>query len=186
MLDNQSTNAVECNRKHDHVHCTTRRIKNVNLNAAYIHALADLAGSVALLIAASIIWWKPTWQIADPICSLIFSVMVIVSTFGVIKSTLSVLMEKVPSEVNWDEIYNEICRVQGVSNIHDLHIWYVSHGCPVLSLHAAADNVDRAYYDIKKICHKHKILKMTLQIQSSSFSDGCVTCIQESNFEGVV
>lgn len=185
LLDRQSANTVECIGNHDPAHSTTEKIRNVNLNAAYIHALADLAGSVALLIAASIIWWKPTWQVTDPICSLVVSVMVIISTTGVTKSSLAVLMERVPSGVKWDEIHNAICQVPGVTNVHDLHIWSVSHGSPALSLHAAADNVDQAYHDIKKICHKHNISKIVLQIQSSSYTDGCVTCARESNGGGV-
>ncbi|KAL7503975.1 hypothetical protein ACHAXN_001692 [Cyclotella atomus] len=127
LLDRQSANTVECIGNHDPAHSTTEKIRNVNLNAAYIHALADLAGSVALLIAASIIWWKPTWQVADPMCSLVVSVMVIISTTGVTKSSLAVLMERVPSGVKWDEIHNAICQVPGVTNVHDLHIWSVSH-----------------------------------------------------------
>lgn len=155
---------------------TNKAIWNVNLNAAYIHALSDLAGSVALLIAALIICWRPNWQIADPICTIIVSVIIIFSTAGVIKTSLNVLMEKVPSGVTWDEIHNTICQVYGISNVHELHVWSVSHGSSMLSVHASAENVEQVYNDIKRICDKYNIGKMALQIQPSSSSGGCITC----------
>lgn len=55
----------------------------MNLHAAYLHALADLEQSVALLISCLLIWWKPSSQIADLICTIIFAVIVSFSTVGV-------------------------------------------------------------------------------------------------------
>ena len=66
--------------------------RNVNLHAAYLHVLADLAQSVVVFVAGLIIWYRPTWQITDPICTLIFSILVCWSTVSVIRSSLSVLL----------------------------------------------------------------------------------------------
>jgi zinc transporter 2 len=152
--------------------------RNVNLNAAYIHVLADLAQSAVVLLAGLIIWWKPTWQLADPICTLIFSVMVCYSTMGVIRSSLSVLLEEVPPGVDWNEIFDSISAVKGVSNVHDLHIWSISHGKITLSVHATADNVEQAFSDITKVCHEKKITHLTIQLQPAHMQD-CVTCHNE-------
>ena len=159
----------------------TKTDRNVNLHAAYLHVLADLAQSVIVLLAGLIIWWKPTWQIADPICTLIFSILVCYSTLGPIKSSLSVLLEEVPPGVQWDDIYDAISGVAGVSNVHDLHIWSISHGNFILSVHATAVNVEQAYNDIKRICNKRNISHLTLQIQPSTISDDCVTCTEGSD-----
>jgi zinc transporter 2 len=150
--------------------------RNVNLHAAYIHALADLAQAIAVLIAGVIIWNKPTWQLADPICTLLFSVLIFGSTIGIIKSSLYLLLEKVPPGIQWDEINNAICGVPGVSNVHQLKIWSVSHGEATLSVHATAENVEQAYNEIRDIGSRHHISKLTLQIQPTSISGECVTC----------
>lgn len=147
----------------------------MNLHAAYIHVLADLAQSVVVLIAGLIIWAKPTWQLADPICTLIFSILVCYSTVGVIRSSLSVLLEEVPPGVNWEEIFDSISAVEGVSNVHDLHIWSISHGNFILSVHATAEDTVEAYAAIKKICNEAKISHLTVQLQPSAIDD-CVTC----------
>jgi zinc transporter 2 len=153
--------------------------RNVNLHAAYLHVLADLAQSVVVFVAGLIIWYKPTWQITDPICTLIFSVLVCWSTVNVIRSSLSVLLEEVPPGVEWDEVFDAIKNVQGVSNVHDLHIWSISHGQSCLSVHAAAEDIESAYRDITRLCHKRKITHLTIQLQPATIDD-CVTCIDGS------
>lgn len=152
--------------------------RNVNLHAAYIHVLADLAQSVVVFVAGLIIWAKPTWQITDPICTLIFSILVCYSTIGVIRSSLSVLLEEVPPGVKWNDIYNAIARVDGVSNVHDLHIWSISHGNIILSVHATAENTEQAFRDIKKVCNKSNIHHLTVQLQPTTIGKECVTCTE--------
>lgn len=156
-----------------------KKARNVNLHAAYLHVLADLAQSVVVFVAGLIIWAKPTWQVADPICTLIFSILVCYSTVGVIRSSLSVLLEEVPPGVNWEEIFDAISAVDGVTNVHDLHIWSVSHGNYILSVHGTAQDTEQAYRDIKKLCIKKNITHLTVQLQPSTIDD-CVTCIDGS------
>eukprot|EP00956_Cyclotella_meneghiniana_P006940 scaffold9359_cov49-Cyclotella_meneghiniana.AAC.5 len=148
---------------HSHTNCHSH-------NEAYLHALADLAESVIVLIAGLLIWWKPSWHFADPICTIIFAVIVSFSTVGVIKASVDVLLEKVPQGVDWGETYNAICQVSGVSVVQELHIWSVSHGTSILSVHVLADDIDQAFHDIKKICQERNILKSTLQIRPSNES----------------
>ena len=153
--------------------------RNVNLHAAYLHVLADLTQSVVVFIAGLIIWYNPTWQITDPICTLIFSVLVCWSTGSVIRSSLSVLLEEVPPGVDYDDVFDAIRNVKGISNVHDLHIWSISHGQSCLSVHAAAEDIESAYRDIRKLCHRRKITHLTVQLQPASIED-CVTCIDET------
>ena len=156
-----------------------KKERNVNLHAIYLHVLADLAQSVVVLLAGLIIWWKPTWTMADPICTLIFSILVCYSTVGVIKSSISVLLEEVPPGVNWEEIYDALCNVEGVTNVHDLHIWSISHGNFILSVHATAKESKKAYHDIKKVCNERNIFHLTVQLQPMELED-CVTCTEGS------
>lgn len=151
----------------------------MNLHAAYLHVLADLAQSVVVLIAGLIIYIKPTWQLADPICTLIFSILVCYSTVGVIRSSLSVLLEEVPPGVNWEEIFDAISAVEGVSHVHDLHIWSISHGNYILSVHATAEKSVQAYKDIRKVCNQRNISHLTVQLQPSDVDD-CLTCMEDS------
>jgi len=66
---------------HDHSHepaedAEPEKRRNINVDAAYLHVLGDMLMSVGVIIAATIIWFQPTWKIADPICTYLFSVIV--------------------------------------------------------------------------------------------------------------
>ena len=76
-------------------------------------------------------------------------------------------------------MYDAISSVQGVSNVHDLHIWSISHGHSILSVHGTANDVKQAYHDIKTLCNQKNISHLTVQLQPRTI-DGCVTCSKES------
>jgi len=117
-------------RKHSHSHT------NVNVRAAFIHAIGDLLQSIGVLIAAALIWYdEETFRIADPICTLIFSVIVLFTTVNLMRDLLSVLMESVPSNLDYTEIALALKRLTDVAQVHDLHVWNLSLGKPSLSVH---------------------------------------------------
>lgn len=66
---------------------------DINLRAAFIHVIGDLVQSVGVLIASAFIWYNEDWRIADPICTLFFSVIVVISTIFISKDILRILME---------------------------------------------------------------------------------------------
>ena len=72
---------------------TTEHKQNINVRAAFIHVIGDFIQSVGIFVAAIIIYKKPEWKIADPICTFLFSVLVIFTTFTILRDSLNVLME---------------------------------------------------------------------------------------------
>ena len=152
--------------------------RNINLQAAYLHVMGDLAQSVAVLIAGLVIWVRPDYQVIDPICTLLFCTLVFVSTLRVVRSAIAVLLEEVPPNISWKNVYDSISSVPEVRNVHDLHIWCISHGEPTLSVHCFSANRS-ALSSINDVCKKFGIKHATIQIQEE---DGpCITC---SKLEG--
>lgn len=151
--------------------------ENINLRAAYLHVLGDLAMSVAVLVSGIIIYVWPHLQIVDPICTLIFTLFVFKSTIPVIRSSLSILLNEVPPKVEWLKVFNAISSVPGVYTVHDLHIWSISHGVSALSVHCYADDVSKALLDVQKVCSSHGIKHATIQVQPSDMHP-CVSCGQ--------
>lgn len=78
---------------HAQAHKDDREKENLSIRAAFIHVLGDLIQSVGVLIAALIIWIKPQWRLADPICTIIFSVIVVISTIFISRDIIKILME---------------------------------------------------------------------------------------------
>jgi zinc transporter 2 len=153
----------------------------VNLHAAYLHVLGDLAQSVAVLIAGIVIWLKPSWAIVDPICTLGFCGLVFYSTLGVLRSSIAVLLEEVPPHVSWQDVYDDLSELESLTKVHDLHIWCISDGVTVVSLHASAvdGHVDQALRDVNRVCQKHKLQHITAQLQTASVEE-CITCTQSN------
>jgi zinc transporter 2 len=86
-------------------------VESINVRAAFIHVLGDLFQSIGVIIAAIIIKVKPEWGIVDPICTFIFCVIVLITTFGIIRDCIKVLMEGVPFGINTNTILNDLMKV---------------------------------------------------------------------------
>ena len=151
---------------------------NINQHAALLHVIGDLIQSVAVFIAGCLIWWKPSWSLADPICTILFSFIVIYTTVGVVSSTVNVLLEGVPKGIDFNSVRSKISQVRGVTNVHDLHIWSVTVGKTALSMHCSATDPRQALLDISEICKKEDIHHTTVQVQFPT-DRNCLTCNKE-------
>lgn len=94
--------------KHEHKHEEPKARRNINVDAAFLHALGDMIMSIGVCTAATIIYFQPTWMIADPICTFVFSVIVCVTVTPIVKGCIAVLMEGSPTEIDTDELILKI------------------------------------------------------------------------------
>ncbi|RLO07551.1 hypothetical protein DYB28_015671, partial [Aphanomyces astaci] len=79
--------------------------------------------------------YNPKWQVADPVATFLFSILVLYTTVGIIRSSVHVLMEGTPEGFDVDEILHGLETLPSVSQAHDLHIWSLNAGLPSLSVH---------------------------------------------------
>jgi len=130
---------------HDHEHKNLSKIdasQNANIKAALVHIIGDILQSVGVVIAAIIIKIWPQAQIADPICTILFAVIVCFTTYPVIKTCVAILMERAPSSIDIDELAAEFKDLEGVKDVHDLHVWSLTEGKPSMSAHISGENTD--------------------------------------------
>jgi solute carrier family 30 (zinc transporter), member 2 len=139
--------------------------KNINVYAAYIHVLGDLIQSIGVMIAAAVIWIHPAAQLADPICTFLFSILVIFTTYGIMKSGLSTLLNSAPSNISVSAVAAELSQISGVSNIHDLHVWSFGSNKNALSVHLIADDPKLAYVEAHEVMKRCKIEHATIQVE---------------------
>lgn len=116
-----------------------RRQANASVRAAFVHVVGDLLQSVSVLVSAIIIFFKPEYKMADPICTFLFSVLVLCTTFTIMRDILVVLMEGTPSGVKYGEVRAGLLAVKGVTAVHNLHVWALTMNQAVLSAHVAID-----------------------------------------------
>nr|KJB08894.1 hypothetical protein B456_001G112900 [Gossypium raimondii] len=106
----------------------TNKIMNINLQGAYLHVVADLIQTVGVMITGAVIWIKPKWLIVDLLCTLIFSTVALSTTLPMLRDIFSILMERTAGEINIDMLESGIKGIDGVQNIHDLHVWAITVG----------------------------------------------------------
>lgn len=111
---------------------------NANVRAAAAHVAADAAGSVAAILAGVAVW-AFGWNIADPVISIIISVLILWSAWRLVRESLDVLMEGTPKGLDVAKIEQTIAQTVGVAALHDLHVWSVSDGMPMVSVHVVLD-----------------------------------------------
>ncbi|XP_035316562.1 zinc transporter 2 isoform X1 [Cricetulus griseus] len=117
--------------------------ENPSVRAAFIHVIGDLLQSLGVLVAAYIIYFKPEYKYVDPICTFLFSVLVLGTTLTILRDVTLVLMEGTPKGVDFTAVKNLLLSVDGVEALHSLHIWALTVAQPVLSVHIAiAPNAD--------------------------------------------
>lgn len=108
--------------------------KNLNVRAAALHVMGDLLGSVGAIIAALVIMYTG-WTPADPILSILVSLLVLRSGWALLRESLHELLEGAPASINVDKLARDITRnIPEVRNVHHLHLWQVGEK-PVLTLH---------------------------------------------------
>ncbi|MCZ4512835.1 cation diffusion facilitator family transporter [Streptomyces sp. ActVer] len=112
--------------------------ESLNVRGAFLEVLADALGSLAVLIAAVVIL-STGWQAADPIASIIIALMIVPRTWKLLRETLNVLLEAAPEDVDMAEVRSHILALPGVEGVHDLHVWTITSGLPVLSVHVVVN-----------------------------------------------
>ncbi|HET8675223.1 MAG TPA: cation diffusion facilitator family transporter, partial [Blastocatellia bacterium] len=108
--------------------------ENLNVRAAFLHVLGDALGSVGA-IAAGVIIWRWGWTIADPIISIVMSLLIIYSSWHLIRESVNILLEGTPSHINVRAVIAAMQQIDGVTDVHDLHVWTISSGKDALSAH---------------------------------------------------
>ena len=119
----------------------SRERDNVNIRAAFVHVLGDLLGSVAAIMAGTIIYFGGP-LIADPVLSLLVAALIVRSTYGVLKETTFVLLDSVPTGVDYGEVGTTLAKLPGIVSVHDLHVWAMVPGRAALSAHVLVDDID--------------------------------------------
>ena len=106
----------------------------LNVRAAMLHVLADLASSAGVVVAGLVVL-ATGWAYADPIAAILIGLLVVASTAGVLRETVGVLLEGAPAGMDAREVGAAIAATEGVVGVHDLHLWTITSGFPALSAH---------------------------------------------------
>jgi len=143
------------------------RGESLNVSAAFRHLLADLLGSVGVIVAALVILFTG-WQYADPVAGAAIGVLVLASSWSIIRDSVEILLEGAPSGIDVDEVGRAMAATAGVVEVHDLHVWTITSGFPALAAHvvvARDEDCHAKRRELDRILHERFALEhTTLQV----------------------
>ncbi|KAJ4927930.1 hypothetical protein JOQ06_015731 [Pogonophryne albipinna] len=156
---------------------------NTSVRAAFVHVLGDLLQSISVFVSAIIIFFKPEYKIADPICTFLFSMFVLCTTFTILRDILLVLMEGTPIGVKYGEVREDLLAVKGVTAVHNLHIWALTMNQALLSAHVAIDETVDAQTVLREMtqaCYSnYNFHSVTIQMErQADLKPDCNLCVE--------
>ncbi|MDR2834635.1 MAG: cation diffusion facilitator family transporter [Bacteroidales bacterium] len=140
--------------------------RDLNVKGAYLHMLADALVSVGVVFSGIVIEYTG-WFLIDPIIGLVIGAVIIYSTWGLLRDSIRLSLDGVPAEKNVKIVEQTIASVEGVENVHHLHIWAISTTETALTAHVILKDMQQME-KIKSII-KHELLHFDIQHATIEF-----------------
>lgn len=145
---------------------------NLNMKSAYLHVIGDALGSIGAIVAGVLILLFD-WTVADPLISVLVALLILRSAWGVLQNSMHILMEGTPVTVNMAEVKKMLMNIEGVLDVHDLHIWTITSGMDLLTCHLDIEEKAKEQEVLKEaialISGNCKIEHTTIQIEKPDF-----------------
>ncbi|HIE32213.1 MAG TPA: cation transporter [Methanosarcinales archaeon] len=145
---------------------------NINVRAALYHVLGDALASIGVITGGVLIWWTG-WYVIDPVISVVICGIIVIGGLGLVRESVNILMEGTPAGMGLNEVAGTISSVEGVSGVHDLHLWCISPEIPSLSAHVMVDDIACSRADTIRdrindaIVRRFGVVHTTLQFECS-------------------
>jgi cobalt-zinc-cadmium efflux system protein len=147
---------------------------NLNIQSAVLHVAGDAAAAAGVLVGALIIA-ATGWTPIDPLLSILISVLIAASGWRLMRNTVRILLESVPSEIRTEEVVAAMLAVPGVQDVHDLHIWQIASGMYALSCHVLV-NDQMLSQGSSIITTLNTLLADRFQIGHTTIQPECLNC----------
>ena len=164
---------------------------DVNMRSAFIHMLGDTLSTAAVIVGgAAILWTGLSW--IDPVLSLAIAVLIIWSSVSIVRETLNILLEGTPRGISLPEIRETLQQIQGVEDVHDLHVWSLGSQTHALASHVMIADLPisesgRILSEIKTtLSARFHINHTTIQFENvdCEVAHGCVMALEELHAHG--
>ena len=163
-----------------------RSSRDVNLRSVLLHEIGDTVSTAAVIAGGWAILVTGQWWI-DSALSLAIGALILWSAFGIIRETLNILLEGTPRGMDLDVIRLALCKIDGVNDVHDLHVWSIGSETHALSAHIRIDDIppsvsERILRDVKdKLFHQFHVNHTTIQFENVTceVAHGCVMPVAE-------
>lgn len=141
--------------------------ESLNVRGAYLHVLGDLLGSIGALAAGTLILTKG-WMLADPIISIVIALLILVGAWRLVREAADVLLEGAPREMDVEGLVDDLRAIEGLEELHDIHVWTLTSGFVAMSGHGVIDDLSmhrRILDEINAQLNDRGISHVTFQLE---------------------
>jgi cobalt-zinc-cadmium efflux system protein len=147
---------------------------DLNMRGAWLHVISDALGSLGAIIAGALMWLYG-WYAADPLFSALIGILIVWSSWRLIRESTNVLLEGTPAHINLAAVEDSILHTDGVANVHDLHVWTITSGREALSahvIHAYEVSQPELLRELRaKLYDRFGVDHLTIQMETPDFED---------------
>jgi cobalt-zinc-cadmium efflux system protein len=147
---------------------------DLNIRGVWLHVLSDALGSLAAIAAGAAMSWYG-WYFADPLFSVVIGLLIVWSSWTLIRESTNVLLEGTPAHINLAAVEEAILETSGVNNVHDLHVWTITSGREALSahvLHTESISQPELLKELRTKLHdRFGVDHLTIQMETIEFED---------------
>ncbi|NHN57308.1 cation transporter [Calidifontibacter sp. DB0510] len=148
--------------------------ESLNLKGAYLEVFADMLGSVGVIVAAIIIY-TTGWQYADPIIGAGIGLFILPRTWKLTGQALRILMEAAPPGVDVEQVKAQIAEIDGVAEVHDLHLWTLTSGLETATGHVVLEDESQLHDVLDRVLHfletEYHVTHATIQCEPRAHQD---------------
>ncbi|CAD7013263.1 unnamed protein product [Ceratitis capitata] len=144
--------------------------ENLNLRAAMIHVIGDLVQSIGVFLASILISIYPAAKYADPLCTVMFSIIVFMTTVRLFRESIGILLDAVPATISLVDLALDLGNIDGVRSVHHLNVWNHTNNHSVMMVHLVIDFLSDSNTVLQRATqvacgHKYNIKHCTIQIE---------------------
>jgi cobalt-zinc-cadmium efflux system protein len=153
------------------------RDQDLNVRGAWLHVIGDALGSTGAIIAGALIMLLG-WTAADSLISVFIGMLIVWSSWHLIRDATNVLLEGTPAHINLAAVEAVIMETEGVSDVHDLHVWTITSGREALSahvIHAYSISQSDLLKELRvKLLDRFGVNHLTIQMETADFEDEAI------------
>ena len=149
---------------------------SLNVKSAFFHIVGDTISSVGVILGGVIILYTG-WYIVDPLLSIFIGLLILRGAYALIVESIDIFLEATPKDINMEELLDELHNIQGVKEVHHIHLWTITSGINAMSAHVLIDDllISSSAHILKEIKsllrNKYKIEHSTIQFESKACGD---------------
>ena len=149
---------------------------SLNVKSAFFHIVGDTISSGGVILGGVIILYTD-WYIVDPLLSIFIGLLILRGAYALIVESIDIFLEATPKDINMEELLDELLKIQGVKEIHHIHLWTITSGINAMSAHVLIDDrlissSSHILKEIKSLLHnKYRIEHSTIQFESKACGD---------------